>query len=1221
MRRLLALILFLLCAAVAHSTFGQIISEFLTQNNGLLLDEDGDSPDWIEIQNPTSQPVHLLNWALTDVRTNLVKWPFPDTNIVAGGFVIVFASGKDRRVSGAPLHANFRLDTEGEYLALVAPNGLRIASEYAPAYPAQLPNISYGIRQRAGSVSVLKSNASGRYRVPASAAEDASWTAPDFNDSSWSGAVNGVGFETTPADYAGLIATDVRLAMAQSTSCYVRLPFVVDNPADYSAWRLLVQYDDGFVAYLNGQEVARANAPETPAWNSAATAGHPDDQAVIPEEFDLTSAQDLIIRGTNVLALHGLNSSTTSSDFLVLATIEAQPLTEGSPVPSYFTVPTPGERNVGGVDTLGPILSDVTLSPARPLPAQALAISAHVASSFRPVAGVQLHYRVMFQPEVTVAMLDDGAHADGAAHDGTYGAVIPASSAGPGEMIRYFVTATDSEQNSSRLPLFLDARESAQYYGTVLADSSVQSKLPVVDWFIENPSRADTQGGARCSIAFLGEFYDNVLFSLHGQSSSGFPKRGYNLDFPRDHRFRYATNAPRVKDIKLLTNYADKSRTRNTLAYDFIREAGSVGHFAFPVRVQQNGEFHAILDLMEDADDRWLERVGRDPNGALYKVYNALDSAGGNEKKTRKNEGTADLQSLITNLAGNRSLADRVTYAYDNIDLPQTVSYFVGLALISSQDHGHKNFFMYRDSDGSGEWAIFPWDVDLSWGRNWIDAGGYFTDRLYTNNVLNFYNGAQQNKPSNRLYNLIFSHPDFRRMYLRRLRTVMDTLLQPPGTPPAQLKIEKRIRELVDLMDPPEITPSDADLDYQKWGSWGNGFETRPEAQRIIDLHLPGRRDFLFNSPTATLNGEGIPPAQDPNAVVTIGAIDFNPASGSQEEEFIELINPHDVALDVSGWKVEGAVELTLRPGTVLPAGSRLYLSPNVRAFRARTAAPRGGLGLAVQGDYPGQLSARGESLRIVNDQNRVVASTNYPGLPTAAQQFLKITELMYHPAPPPPGSPYTDEDFEFIELKNAGSTALDLSGIRFTNGIAFSFTGAAARQLAPGELILVVRNVAAFASRYGAGLKVAGPYLGALDNAGEKLKLVDAVGEVVFEFDYSPEWLPSTDGEGYSLEVSDPDQSLDSAKAWRASAQPGGSPGQELSVSAVLLRTSLVHGTFVISFTSAPGRAYSLFHRTSLFAGEWELVRPIAAPAQGSDWSVEIPIADDAAPHFYRVQ
>jgi hypothetical protein len=72
------------------------INEFLAENDGGLIDSDGESPDWIEIQNTTASVVNLAGWRLTDNPTNLTKWIFPATNLSAGGYLIVFASGKDR---------------------------------------------------------------------------------------------------------------------------------------------------------------------------------------------------------------------------------------------------------------------------------------------------------------------------------------------------------------------------------------------------------------------------------------------------------------------------------------------------------------------------------------------------------------------------------------------------------------------------------------------------------------------------------------------------------------------------------------------------------------------------------------------------------------------------------------------------------------------------------------------------------------------------------------------------------------------------------------------------------------------------------------------------------------------------------------------------------------------------------------------------------------------
>ncbi len=77
--------------------------------------------------------------------THLTKWRFPATNIAAGQFMIVWASDKNRRTPGAPLHANFKLADEGEYLALVQPDGVTIATQFYPTFPPQLPDVSYGL--------------------------------------------------------------------------------------------------------------------------------------------------------------------------------------------------------------------------------------------------------------------------------------------------------------------------------------------------------------------------------------------------------------------------------------------------------------------------------------------------------------------------------------------------------------------------------------------------------------------------------------------------------------------------------------------------------------------------------------------------------------------------------------------------------------------------------------------------------------------------------------------------------------------------------------------------------------------------------------------------------------------------------------------------------------------------------------------------------------------
>jgi hypothetical protein len=131
-----------------------MISEFMADNDVALYDDDCDRSDWIEIHNAGSAPISLEGWFLTDDATVPDKWRFPAYTLEAESYLIVFASQKNktnlppracrnRSNSLAGFHTNFRLSPEGEYLALIAPDG-EVISAFAPAYPPQRRDVSYG---------------------------------------------------------------------------------------------------------------------------------------------------------------------------------------------------------------------------------------------------------------------------------------------------------------------------------------------------------------------------------------------------------------------------------------------------------------------------------------------------------------------------------------------------------------------------------------------------------------------------------------------------------------------------------------------------------------------------------------------------------------------------------------------------------------------------------------------------------------------------------------------------------------------------------------------------------------------------------------------------------------------------------------------------------------------------------------------------------------------
>jgi hypothetical protein len=126
---------------------------------------------------------------------------------------------------------------------------------------------------------------------------------------------------------------------------YVRIPFEVVEPAAMASMKLAMQFDDGFIAYLNGQRVASANAPDAPAWNSDATDSRSGADELAVEEFTI-DFQGKLKAGTNVLALHGMNSSAGGSDLMLRPRLSGEIVDLSLPIEiGYLESPTPGSPN------------------------------------------------------------------------------------------------------------------------------------------------------------------------------------------------------------------------------------------------------------------------------------------------------------------------------------------------------------------------------------------------------------------------------------------------------------------------------------------------------------------------------------------------------------------------------------------------------------------------------------------------------------------------------------------------------------------------------------------------------------------------------------------------------------------------------------------------------------------------------------------------------------
>lgn len=946
-----------------------ILSEFVASNDSTLNDGFGEDSDWIEIRNAGDQPIDLLGYHLTDKNDNTTKWAFTQSTVVApGGYLVVFASDNDTIDPLGYWHTNFKLSAGGEYLALSDPSGV-VLSEFnagGAEYPPQVTDVSYGLGG-AQSETLFETDSSVKYLIPSNGVLGTAWTSAGF-DASAAGfitASGGIGYENSPGatiNYNNEINTSIP---SGTTSAYLRHEFELATAADVSGLELSLTYDDGFALYLNGTFLFSENAPASLAYNSVAIGGRPDSQVLSPTVYSLDAYRSLLVDGDNVLAIHALNNA-GSSDMLSSAALTAQLEALGSGQAGYLAAATPDAPNAARID-LGPVITDIEFTPDAPGTGAAMVITAKVEQSIFPVdtGSVRLHHRRMFDAEVVTVMADNGLGADAEAGDGVFTAVITAPSVG--EMIRWYLTAEDTEGTLSRAPRFADQLDSAEYFGTVVADPNASDDLPVMYWFVEDEAAAATRAGTRASLYYLGEFYDNIQVDLHGQSTASAPflKKSYDFDANKGQKFKIAEGLGRHSDFNLLTNYADQTKVRHPIAYGSFAESGGAHHLAFPVSVHRNGEFYALYDFVEQGDSEYLERLGYDPDGALYKVNNNLENPDSTvvnvEKKTRQYEDRSDLQEVVD--ADDLTGFAATQWDYDNLDTASLVNYLAVQAVIANGDFGHKNQYLYRDSNETLQWQFLPWDTDLSFGHRWRAevSPPYFDNVLHTNiSIFNGFNDIIQRQ---------YQESNFREMYFRRIRTLSDHFYGAMNQPTSAGWVYQQFDQQRNLV------ADEAIADMVEWGIHPNFTHTPDQAiDQILNEFIPLRRSYLSGL-------SFIPDSQAGSVDVGFNALAFQAGEGPESEEYFVLQNNENTAVDISGWSVSGSLTHVFKAGTVIPAGESLYVVSDVQGFLNRSTGPRGGQALIIQGNYDGELSSAGGVLTLANASQVAVDQLNYSGV------------------------------------------------------------------------------------------------------------------------------------------------------------------------------------------------------------------------------------------------
>ena len=962
-------------------------------------------------------------------------------------------------------------------------------------------------------------------------------------------------------DFNPMIVTNVQGQMAgQASTLYVRMPFAFDEADHGESVKLKIRYEDGFAAYLNGQFLTSRNAPASAQWDSSSLAARADADGLIAEEITVDVPASLLVAGQNVLAIHGLNFGASSSDFLLTAEL----IGLGTPFSGdrYFAAATPGAANPAsdltasvadttfshdrGFYTNGFNLTIATETPGATIRytldgSPPTATTGSVYTGPIAINRTSVVRAAAFKPGSIPSNVDTQTYlfvndVPGQTHQSTLAAGFPSSwggtspdygmdpeVVGPNDLFGG-VYASSIRSDLKAIPTLSIVTSADGMFGPggIYTNStqsgaawerptSVELLMPDGSEGFQIDAGIRIQGGAFRSHGLTRKHSLRLLFK--NQYGAG------KLDFPL---FGIGTGAADSFDTITLRSEANdgwqwsSAGTRPLYARDeFGRRTqlatGQVGSHGTNMHVYINGVYWGMYNPVERPDaafgatyyggekEDWdAVNSGEAVDGNLN-AWNAMMNVA-NEVATATTEsartaGYMKIQGL--NPDGTRNPAYPVLLDVDNL-----IDYMIVNLYMGNSDWPSHNWYAARDRrPESTGYKFFMWDAEWTLGLN-SDVNANRVD-VNIGPALAYSRLRASSEFRMRFADRMQKHFfDGGALYVDAANPQWDPAHPERNVPAARMvEIANGIREAI-------VAES------ARWGDQHRGTppytraDWEGELNRILTSYFPQRSGIVINQFTTA----GLFVNQ-----ATVRAPVFSQNGGDV---------PAGFGLTISNTGPAGEIWYTLDGSDPRPIGGG---APAAGAIR-----------------YTGVVSINESA--VLKARVRLANGTWSPlnekafAVPLTT---LKVSELMYH-APVPAGSPYIEGDFDFVELVNTGATPLSLRGLTFTSGITFTFPNSAPT-LAPGARTVVVRNLAAFRSRYGDAVPVAGVFGGSLSDSGETLALAGRAGETVFSFEYE-DWYDITDGGGYSLVAIDPaattDAQLSTKAAWRPSNLAGGGPG-----------------------------------------------------------------------------
>ena len=781
-----------------------IINE-VSSSNSTFDDEDGDSPDWIELYNNSDSTVDLTGWSISDDSLLPAKWVFPATSLAPNSYLRIWASDKDRAGSGTYK----TLVTKGDTF---------------------------------------------RYIIPSSNPSN-SWINQGFNDSSWQQGVGGFGYKNN-----GVINNITTTVPSGTNSVYVRKSFTVNDLAIMDQLLLDIDYDDGFVAYINGVEVARANmVDQRPNYNAVTTTWRENtDFPTGSRQFPINDFQNFLINGENTLSIQIHNVSSTSSDLVLIPFLSAfyQGTTnDGIQPPAELNYPQPSLHTNFKISSSG---EELTLYDNE---------------------GSQIDYMNVTAMENDNSM--GRSHSDGSilyfetptpgtenSSEGYLGAVVSEvifshqggefndqnvtlSGTADGEEIRYTLDATIPNQTSSLYTSPIVISQDTVIRAKIFKNNFIPSRtdtrtyitsnthdLPIVTLVSEPDNFFDEQYGIyeygpeenwQNELPFFGanfwqdwerdvhfSFYeptgelgvaldagvkifgawsranDQRSMSIHARGRYGFGKLEYPI-FP-------SLDYDKFESIVLRSSGNDwlKTNIKDVVATSLMEGSGLEYQAHRSAVVYLNGEYWGFYNIREKVNDHFLDdKINVDKSEINILTNNGEIVKGSN---TEYNE--------IINFVTNNSLTVQSNYDYvaSLIDIDNYITYQVAQIYLDNTDWPGNNIKFWNSPETKWRWILY--DTDFAFGRPWESPPFYDNDTL-SFALYPFGGGWPNPEWSTLLARKLMENTTFKNKFINHFADEMNTRFKADN-------VRNHVNSIANSVS------SEISRHYAHWSTWNN---------------------------------------------------------------------------------------------------------------------------------------------------------------------------------------------------------------------------------------------------------------------------------------------------------------------------------------------------------------------------------------------------------------